>query len=46
MSFMVDSGWYLANFDLAEPFFWGKGEGHEFISKACKSSKKFREFCY
>ena len=46
MALLEDSGWYLANYELAEPAYWGKWEGCVFITENCQSSRNFIEFCY
>jgi hypothetical protein len=40
------SGWYDPDYSYAEPFFFGKGEGCNFLYKTCTSSTfNFDEFC-
>jgi len=41
------SGWYAIDYDYAEPYFYGQGQGCDFINSAsCSSSKtSFDEFC-
>jgi len=40
------SGWYDVNYDYAEPFSWGQGEGCNFFNQQCSSSNSiFEEFC-
>lgn len=46
MALLVDSGWYDIEWSLLEPFYYGEGKGCDFVNKACKSSTKYREFCY
>ena len=46
LALLEDSGWYLPNYDAAEPMFWGKGQGKDFLENQCKSNKKYREFSY
>jgi len=29
------SGWYTPNYDMAEPLFWGKGKGCDFLNTPC-----------
>lgn len=35
LALFEDSGYYIPNYELAEPIYWGKGEGCEFISENC-----------
>jgi len=40
------SGWYDPDYSYAEPFFFGKGQGCDFINDKCSSSSaSFDEFC-
>jgi hypothetical protein len=41
------SGWYEVDYDYAEPYFWGQGQGCNFVnSGSCSSSTAaFDEFC-
>jgi len=32
LSLLRDSGWYKVNMNRAEPMFWGKGEGKNFLT--------------
>ena len=36
MALMEDTGWYLPNYDMAEPLKWGAGLGCDFALKSCK----------
>jgi hypothetical protein len=49
LALLESSGWYQVNYNMAEPFFWGKGKGCAFLDGTCVSSttKKanFNEFC-
>ncbi|RZC41773.1 leishmanolysin-like peptidase, partial [Asbolus verrucosus] len=36
LALMEDTGWYLANYSMAEPMSWGKGLGCDFVMKSCK----------
>ncbi|KAJ3639882.1 hypothetical protein Zmor_003253 [Zophobas morio] len=36
LALMEDTGWYLANFSMAEPMSWGKNLGCDFVTKSCK----------
>jgi len=46
---LESTGWYKVNYNMAEPFSWGKGEGCTFLDGDCisKTTKKanFKEFC-
>ncbi len=48
LSFLDDSGWYEPNYNLADKFTWGLGEGCRFIREQCHDKAKAftREFCY
>jgi len=40
------SGWYKPDYSYAEPYFFGKGQGCDFINQKCSSNKaSFDEFC-
>jgi len=40
------SGWYAPDYDFAEPFFYGQGQGCGFFNTKCSSSRaSFDEFC-
>jgi len=40
------SGWYVANYTYAEPYFFGQGQGCPFLKDNCSSSAfTFEEFC-
>jgi len=40
------SGWYEVNYDYAEPFYFGQGQGCTFLTKKCStSSPTFEEYC-
>ena len=32
---LEDSGWYRANYSVAEPLLWGRGEGCTYITEPC-----------
>ncbi|XP_078581847.1 leishmanolysin-like peptidase [Branchiostoma floridae x Branchiostoma japonicum] len=36
LALMEDTGWYRANYDMAEPLLWGKNLGCDFAKKSCK----------
>jgi leishmanolysin-like peptidase len=33
---MEDTGWYRANYSMAQPLSWGKDFGCDFAMKSCK----------
>jgi hypothetical protein len=35
MALFEDSGWYTVNYTNAQPFFWGRGEGCDFVRPRC-----------
>jgi len=40
------TGWYAPDYDFAEPFYWGQGQGCGFHNTKCSSSRAyFDEFC-
>jgi len=46
MALLEGSGWYLPDYNYAEPYFYGKGQGCSFLSTTCSSSSsQFDEFC-
>jgi leishmanolysin len=46
LGLLEGSGWYVPNYDYAEPYFFGQGQGCDFIDQKCSSSKAiFDEFC-
>ena len=49
LAFLEGTGWYTVNYSMAEPFFWGKNQGCNFVNGPCvdKTTKKakFDEFC-
>lgn len=36
LAIMEDSGWYRANYSLAQRLDWGRGLGCDFVMKSCK----------
>lgn len=36
LALMEDTGWYRANYSMAEPMSWGKGLGCDFVMNSCK----------
>ncbi|XP_030853296.1 uncharacterized protein LOC755833 isoform X2 [Strongylocentrotus purpuratus] len=36
LAFLEDTGWYKVNYDLADPFTWGRDLGCGFVNKSCK----------
>jgi len=44
LAFLEATGWYVPDYDFAEPFYWGQGQGCGFINNKCSSSQ-FSEFC-
>jgi len=45
LALLEGSGWYIPNYDYAEHYFFGKGQGCDFINSKCSSSSQFDEFC-
>lgn len=44
LAFLEGTGWYVADYSYAEPYFIGKGQGCEYIFGEC-DAKLFDEFC-
>jgi len=44
LALLEGSGWYVADYSFADPFWWGQGQGCSFVTGACSTSK-FDEFC-
>nr|XP_020635222.1 leishmanolysin-like peptidase isoform X2 [Pogona vitticeps] len=36
LALMEDTGWYKANYSMAEQLVWGRGKGCDFVMKSCK----------
>ncbi|XP_061465001.1 leishmanolysin-like peptidase isoform X1 [Rhineura floridana] len=36
LALMEDTGWYKANYNMAEKLDWGRGKGCDFVMKSCK----------
>lgn len=36
LALMEDTGWYRANYSMAQPLLWGRGLGCDFVMKSCK----------
>jgi hypothetical protein len=46
LALLEASGWYAVDYTKAEPYFYGQGQGCDFINGVCSSSKvAFDEFC-
>lgn len=43
---LIDSGWYDVDFQLTEPFIYGKKRGCSFVEQVCQDPAKPSEFCY
>lgn len=37
LALMEDTGWYSANYSMAQPLAWGKSLGCDFVTKSCKN---------
>jgi len=42
LALLEGTGWYKVNYDMAEPFHWGRGKGCSFLSSC---STNFPEYC-
>lgn len=46
LALLEGSGWYVPNYTYAEPYFFGQGEGCNFINGVCSTTvASFPEFC-
>jgi len=46
LAMLEASGWYQPNYDYADPYWFGEGQGCNFLTKSCSSSGfNFEEFC-
>ena len=36
LALMEDTGWYLPNYQMAQPLRWGRGLGCQFAMNSCK----------
>jgi leishmanolysin len=45
LGMLEGSGWYVADYSYAEPFFYGQGKGCSFLTSTCSSSGNFDEYC-
>jgi len=45
LTFLEGSGWYVPDYSYAEPFFFGQGQGCNFISATTSTSSRFPEYC-
>ena len=46
LALLEDSGWYVPNYDYAEPYYFGQGQGCGFLLNSCSSSGfNYDEFC-
>jgi hypothetical protein len=47
LAVLEGTGWYVPDYSYAEPFFYGQGQGCDFLSNTCSTSgtPKFDEYC-
>jgi leishmanolysin len=48
LALLEGTGWYQVSYAMAEPIYWGKGQGCAFLNSPCVTSSKtaaFEEFC-
>jgi len=45
LALLEGSGWYVPNYEYAEPFFFGQGQGCGFITATSNTASKFDEYC-
>jgi len=45
LALLEGSGWYIPNYDYADPYFYGKDQGCTFVTGTCSSSKFNEEYC-
>lgn len=49
LAVMEDTGWYVPNYERADPLHWGQNQGCEFAKKSCKywmDTRENRYCCY
>jgi leishmanolysin-like peptidase len=44
LALLESTGWYVPDYNNADPYHWGKGQGCSFLTGSCSSSK-YDEFC-
>jgi len=46
LALLESSGWYTPDYSYADPYFYGQGQGCNFLTKSCSSlGTSFSEFC-
>lgn len=45
LGFLEATGWFVVDYDYAEPYSYGKGQGCSFINGKCGSTAQFDEYC-
>jgi len=45
LGLLEGSGWYYVDYNFAEPFFFGKGQGCSFITGSSSTCTNYEEFC-
>lgn len=49
LALLEGTGWYTPDYSMADPLFWGKGQGCDFLNQTCynkaTSQARFSEFC-
>lgn len=45
LAMLESSGWYVADYSYADPFFFGQGQGCNFLTGSCSPSAFPEEFC-
>jgi hypothetical protein len=46
LALLEGSGWYTPNYDYAEPYFFGQGQGCSFVTGTCSTNNgKFDDYC-
>ena len=48
LALLESTGWYTANYNMTEPFNWGRGQGCQFLDGPCINTNgipNFEEFC-
>lgn len=48
LALLESTGWYKPNYNMTEPFNWGRGEGCQFVDGPCVNRQgvsNFEEFC-
>jgi len=45
LALLESTGWYVPDYSWADPYFWGQGEGCNFLTGSCSASQYPTEWC-